>query len=184
MLFRSIGGNSDLVIETNIVRAPMVGVRENPPPPKMPQNTAVFQAPSVTMPPAQDPTPKVPMAPFMATKTQPTRVRSEEADIRPTDFAEIARHFERPAEVKRVDTSQVSDRTLLPFAHDPFAAPPGIEAPLTATHDPVIAPQRADDDHETHQESDLLSAPIIPMRSDMSPTEGLRRLLGRNGETS
>jgi len=179
-----IGGNSDLVIETNIVRANMASVRESPPPPKMPQNTAGFQAPSVAMPTAQDPTPKVPMPPFIATNTQPTRVRSGETDIRPTDFAEIARHFERPTEANRFDASHVSDRTLLPIAHDPFAATSGTEAPLTATQGTVIVPPRANDDHETHQESDPLSAPIIPTRNDMSPTEGLRRLLGRNGETS
>ena len=179
-----IGGNSDLVIETNIVRANMAGVRESPPHPKMPQNTAVFQAPSVAMPTAQDPTPKVPMAPFIATNTQPPRVRSDETDIRPTDFAEIARHFERTADVKSGDISQFLEQTRPPVSVDPVMPTPGNDLPLTATHDPVIAPPRADDDHETHQENDPLSAPIIPMRNDMSPTEGLRRLLGRNGETS
>ena len=179
-----IGGNSDIVIETNIVRANIAGVREAAPLQKMSQQPNTPQAVAANMTPLQDPMPKAPIGPFNSVNSQPARFNREDTDIRPSDFAEIARHFERPADVKRVDSSLVSDRTLPPIAHDPFATDPGNQIPLTATHDPVIAIDKDDKDQEAHKENDPLSAPIIPLRNDMSPTEGLRRLLGRNGETS
>ena len=178
-----IGGNSDVVIETNIVRANMTASREMPSLPKMPQQPIAPSSTTVEKPTVQDPLPKTPTAPFTATNRQPPRIRSEENDIRPSDFAEIARHFERPADLRGVERPATAEPTLPSASQDPFGYPYGNQPPLTATHDPYKLPHD-DDNQETRSDKDPLSAPIIPLRNEMTPTEGLRRLLGRNNEAS
>ncbi len=178
-----VGGNSDVLIETNIVRANTTGLREAPSLPKMPQQPMVPASTSVEIPPVQAPLPKAPSAPFTASNRPTPRARADENEIRPSDFAEIARHFERPADLRGVDTLLNAEPTLPPVSQDPFGSPFGNQPPLTATHDPFTSPPRDGDDHDSRSDNDPLSAPIIPLRDEMSATDGLRRLLGRNRDT-
>ena len=178
-----IGGNSDLVIETNIVRANVNALKEAASLSKLtPQLVAQTTSPA-DIPAAQAPLPKAPAAPFTATNRPTPRTRDEETDIRPSDFAEIARHFERPADLKGADRPLTAEPTLPSVSQDPFGYPYGSQPPLTATHDPFTPSLQDNDGHEPRAENDPLAAPIIPIRDQMTPTEGLRRLLGRSHDT-
>ncbi|MEI6573270.1 MAG: hypothetical protein WCO61_06990 [Alphaproteobacteria bacterium] len=181
-----VGGNSDVVIETNIVRSNAAGQRETPNLAKLPPQAVSVSSTTPELPSVQSPLPKVPLAPvapITATSRPAFSTRGEDTDIRPSDFAEIARHFERPADLRGVDLPLTAEHTLPPVSQDPFGQQFGRQAPLTATHDPYTPQLKDGDDEEMRAENDPLSAPIIPIRDELTPTEGLRRLLGRNRDT-
>ncbi len=178
-----VGGNSDVVIETNIVRANVTGQRDTPTLAKLPPQAVSVSSTAPDLPSVQSPLPKAPVAPFTATSRPAFSTRDEDSDIRPSDFAEIARHFERPADLRGVEPSLTAEPTLPPVSQDPFGQQFGRQAPLTATHNPFTPQFKDGDDDEMRSENDPLSAPIIPIRDELTPTEGLRRLLGRNRDT-
>ena len=178
-----IGGNSDLVIETNITRANIAPQRD--------MNAALRVTPPLASGPAlateapspSGPMPKAPNPPFAFASRQVARPRSDENEIRPSDFAEIARHFEKPAEAREPDVA-LPDVSMFPTQKaGAFNSPYGNQPPLSASHEPFTPRSEEQDQHPTSSEADPLSAPIIPLRDEISPTEGLRRLLGRNRET-
>ncbi|MFM8608835.1 MAG: hypothetical protein ACKOBC_12885 [Hyphomicrobiales bacterium] len=225
-----IGGNSDLVIETNITRAnaapqrdatnavrlaPTIGAApvvnadmasvtnpfpKAPPPPfsVAKQQIARQKSDNADIKPANfaeiaghfersavtNPMPKAPSPTFSVATEQIARQKSENADIKPADFAEIARHFERSAEPRASDAT-LPDVSIFPSQNIGNPASPYENEPtLTASHEAFTASADEQDPHQSQNEEDPLSAPIIPLRNKMSPTEGLRRLLGRNGEPS
>lgn len=183
-----IGGNSDLVIETNITRSNAApqrdaakAVRLAPTISTAPAVTADIQSGNATLP-------KMPNPPFSFAPKQSVRPRNDETAIRPADFAEIARQFERRAEQREPDVTRPEISVYqLPKVSELDVPPESLQT-LTETLE-LISQERANqyqdqDQNPVMPEPDPLSAPIIPMRDEMTPTEGLRRLLGRNSEQS
>jgi len=179
-----IGGNSDLVIETNITRVNSVPQRDATNAVRLAPTIGAAPAVNADMPSVTNPMPKAPSAPFSVSTQQISRQKSENADIKPANFAEIARHFERSAEPRASDAT-LPRATIFPSQNIGNPASPHENEPtLTASHEAFTATAHEQDPHQSQHEEDPLSAPIIPLRNEMSPTEGLRRLLGRNGEPS
>jgi flagellar protein FliO/FliZ len=176
-----VGGNSDLVIETNITRTIATPQRDVSTSLRATPTLAASTAVTAESPSANGPLPKVPNPPLSFAPRPPLRTRSDENEIRPSDFAEIARHFEKPAEPREPEASH-PDVSVFPSQKLGGYTSPFV-SPLTASHE-ALTP-RADEPDQLPQssESDPLSAPIIPLRDEISPTEGLRRLLGRNRDT-
>jgi flagellar biogenesis protein FliO len=181
-----IGGNSDLVIETNITRSNVIPQRD--------AANAVRLAPTVSTAPTMTAeiaseittSPNMPNAPFSVAAKQTVRPRNDETNIQPTDFAEIARQFERRTEQREHDVTRPEVSVYQLPKVSGLDVHPESQKPLTATHE-LISQERADqyqDQNLERPEPDPLSAPIIPMRAEMTPTEGLRRLLGRDSEQS
>ena len=91
-----IGGNSDLVIETNIIRSNAAGQRDTPSAARSAPTIGTGPAFTADMPSGTGTLQKAPNPPLSFAARQNTRGRTEDTVIRPADFAEIARHFERP----------------------------------------------------------------------------------------
>lgn len=181
-----IGGNSDLVIETNITRSNMAPQRDAANAVRLAPTVSTAPTMTADIPSGNATLPKMPNAPVSVAAKQTVRPRNDETAIRPADFAEIARQFERRAE-QRVPVATLDEESVftLPRGSE-LDMPRESQKPLTATHE--LHAQEAADQYQDQKpatpDADPLLAPIIPMRAEMTPTEGLRRLLGRNNETS
>jgi len=178
-----IGGNSDLVIETNITRSTVVAQRETANSLRVAPTMSSAPALAAETPVGANTLPKAPNPPFSFAAKQTARQRMDEADLRPVDFAEIARHFEKPGEPKEAEAT-LPDVSVFPSQRvGGVTSPYGHQAPLSASHDPFTPKIEEQEQFPPSQDTDPLSAPIIPLRDEISPTEGLRRLLGRNRDT-
>lgn len=181
-----IGGNSDLVIETNITRSNMAPQRDAANAVRLAPTVSTAPTMTADIPSGNATLPKMPNPPFSVAAKQTVRPRNDETAIRPADFAEIARQFERRAEQREPDVTRPEISVYhLPKVSELDVPPESLQT-LTETHE-LYAQEAADqyqDQKPLTPDADPLSAPIIPMRAEMTPTEGLRRLLGRNNETS
>ncbi len=198
-----IGGNSDLVVETNIVRSVPNTQRELSPAAKSasgypqpstsaydpaPQATTVQTAPTqmataqsfhaplsnVQMASVQMPTAP---APLTASYDSPTPAQIDRITPRSSDLSEIARRFDRLTPTMR--TEPLPNIPAQPSSSSKGAMPTVSMAPLSQGLETGAADLAVEADvPETI--IDPLSAPIVPLRDAQSPTDGLRRLLGRH----
>lgn len=175
-----IGGASDLLIESNIVRATPSTQRETvltskvtipagqtPDPLAMPPQLAQT-APSLRAPRI------IPQAPSStgANETrmpEPKLPEAAKAERRSADFNDIARQLE---------TRYAPPASPLQAAPVPQQPQPMPLESFTSAASPTTPPEAA----ALPEAHDPLSAPIIPLRDARHATEGLRRLLGRQND--
>lgn len=203
-----IGGNSDLVIETNIVRSAPNAQRDFNPPSKTlsgtpqvaPSSFELPASPSVPqMPPLKMATPDIgqgqtaqtpmgsvqmPLAPgpISVAHESPPPAQIDRIAPRPSDLSEIARRFDRLTPTMRTEPVPpiAPQQTLASKGAMPTVSMAPLEQSLATGPADLEAGAEADVPETV---IDPFAAPIIPLRDTQSPTDGLRRLLGRHQDS-